>query len=249
MKQSLFVEVAGPAGSGKSTLTKALSESCTNIQAGVYPFTRDPRNLPFFLKNAIPLLPIFISLYLRRRDQRLKRSHQAVMTILQGWPRLLRQKTGTDGNIVILDQGPVYMLSDLLRFGPRNLRQIAPSWWNRTCQEWGSLLNLVICLDAPDAVLLERVRRREKYHGFKRDTDQQAINFLDRCRKTQNETLNCLHGNSTGPTVVYFDTSQASLVDVAQSALTLFDNIWKTEPHDNFVPQSTFQEHLRTDLR
>ncbi len=249
MKQSLFVEVAGPAGSGKSTLTKALSESCANIQVGAYPFTRDLRNLPFFLKNAIPLLPIFISLYLRGGDQRLRRSQLAVMIILQGWPRLLRQMSSTDGNIVILDQGPVYMLSDLLRFGPSNLRQIAPSWWSRTCQEWGDLLNLVICLDAPDPILLDRVRRREKDHGFKRDTDQQAINFLDRCRKTQNETLNCLHGNSTGPTLIDFDTSQASLVNVAQNALTLFDDIWKTEPHDNFVPHSTFQEHLRTDFR
>jgi thymidylate kinase len=223
MKQSLFVvEIVGPAGAGKSTLTKALSECDANIQVGVYPYTRDVRNLPFFLYNAMPLLPMFISFYRDRRHQKLTRSQQAVMTILQGWPRLLRQMSHGNRDIVILDQGPVYMLSDLLRSGPSNLREIAPFWWHRTCQEWGNLLSAVISLDAPDTLLLERVRHREKYHGFKRDTDQQAIRFLDRCRQTQAETLSSLNANSTGLTVVCFDTSQSSLPDVAQSTLTLF---------------------------
>lgn len=223
----LFVELAGPAGSGKSTLTKALSECDTNIQIGAYPYTRDVRNLPFFLHNAIPLIPIFISLHRHGLNRKLTRGQQVTMIILQGWPWLLRQTCRADGNIVILDQGPVHMLSDLLRFGPNNLRQIASSWWDRTCQEWGNLLHVVVCLDAPDAVLLDRVRHREKDHGLKHGTDLQAIQFLDRCRKTQDSTLACMQRNSHGPTVVCFNTSEISLADIVQSTFTLLRNMEK----------------------
>jgi thymidylate kinase len=217
----LVVEVSGPAGAGKSTLTKALCGYDSNIQIGMYPYTRDVRNIPFFLYNMIPLSSLFFSFYRRGLTRKLTRNQQAVMAILQGWPRLLRKTHSKGGNIVILDQGPVYMFSDLLRFGPSNFRQIAGSWWDRTCHDWGNLLNIVVCLDAPDLVLLERVRCREKDHGFKRDTDAQAINFLERCRQTQDATLTCMCQNSKGPTVVCFDTSKASLADVAQSTLAL----------------------------
>lgn len=220
MKNTSFVvEIAGPAGAGKSTLTKALSECDRSIKVGMYPYTRDIRNLPFYFYNSVRLLPTFRSF--QRCCQKFTRSQYAVMTILEGWPDLLRKQNKFDPAVWLLDQGPVYMLSDLLRSSSDTFAETAQAWWNRTCLEWGSLLNLVICLDAPDAVLLERVRQREKYHGFKQNTDQQAVNFLNRCRQTQNAILNSLHRSSTGPDIICFNTSQISLIDITQSILVL----------------------------
>ncbi len=220
-RSSFLIELAGPAGSGKSTVAKALSKSDVNIEVLAYPNVRHIRNLPFLLCNALWLVPVFVAFHARRYDRPLTRRQQAIMVILRGWHRQLRKREDSCGAVILLDQGPVYMLSDLLRFGPRKLRQVAPDWWDTTCREWANILDLVICLDAPDAVLLERVRGREKDHGFKRDTDMQAIGFLERCRQTQDATLASMHAACSKPMVARFDTSQASLNDILDGALSL----------------------------
>ena len=125
--------------------------------------------------------------------------------------------------MIILDQGPVHILSDLLRFGPQNLQSLTPRWWNDTCQVWAHTLNIVICLDAPDPVLLNCIRSRAKNHGCKNETDSKAIEFLRRCRATQEETLSSMHNNNfTSPDVVCLDTSQMSPDEATNKILSLF---------------------------
>jgi hypothetical protein len=71
------------------------------------------------------------------------------------------------------------MLAELLRHGLSNLPDIASKWWEHVCSDWANLLDMVICLDAPDAILLQRNRTREKSHGIKKNDDQWAANFND----------------------------------------------------------------------
>jgi adenylate kinase family enzyme len=222
--RSLIIELAGPAGSGKSTLTKALSKSNGNIQIGAIPKIRDTRDLPFFVWNMISLIPAFLTIYHNKKQDSFTRRQIVNMAILEGWPRRLRAMRSNDGKVIILDQGPVHILSDLQRFGPKNLNSMIPRWWNNTCQVWVDTLNIVICLDAPDSVLLNRIRSRAKNHGCKNETDEKAISFLNKCRTTQEQTLASMHFNSSGPEVICFDTSQVSLNEATEKILALFQS-------------------------
>lgn len=222
--RSLIIELAGPAGSGKSTLTKALSKSNGKIQIGAIPKIRDIRDLPFFVWNMISLIPTFLTIYHNKKQDSFTRRQIVNMAILEGWYRRLRAMRSNDGKVIILDQGPVHILSDLQRFGPKNLNSMIPRWWNKTCQVWVDTLNIVICLDAPDSVLLNRIRSRAKNHGCKSETDEKAISFLNKCRTTQEKTLASMHFNSSGPEVICFDTSQVSLNEATEKILALFQS-------------------------
>ena len=46
-------------------------------------------------------------------------------------------------------------------------RRAAARWWQQTLTAWGSLLDVVVWLDASDAVLLERIDARDKEHRLK----------------------------------------------------------------------------------
>ena len=221
-KQALIIELAGPAGVGKSTITKALSKSNGNIQIGTVPNIRNVRDLSFFLWNTISLMPVFFNIYRNKKQASFTRRQLVNMAVLAGWHRRLRALDSQDGRVIILDQGPVHILSDLLRFGPQNLPSVTPRWWNNTCQVWAHTLNIVICLDAPDPVLMNRIRSRAKNHGCKNETDDKAIKFLRMCRATQEETLSSMHNNnSNGPEVVCLDTSQTSIDEATNKILSL----------------------------
>lgn len=144
------------------------------------------------------------------------RQHMAMMAILNGWHRRLRRSISNEKKVVILDQGPVFMFYHLLRFGPNNMRLLIPHWFDQTCQNWADILNMVVRLDAPDTILMNRVRIREKSHGYKNYTDERVMQSLSRFRIAQDEVIHCMTASSGGPKVVYFDTSQISLNDIRE---------------------------------
>ncbi len=51
------------------------------------------------------------------------------------------------------------------------------AWWRDTAREWARALDVVVLLDAPDAVLADRVRERAKPHPMKHKTDAEIATF------------------------------------------------------------------------
>jgi thymidylate kinase len=216
-KSRLVVELAGPAGSGKTTLLQALSQRNRQIVIGAHPQGRQMRDLPFFIGNAILLVPTFLRLW--QNGGRLTGSEAARMIRLKGWHRFLgRQATG---RVVILDQGPVYTLATLRGFGPESLNsQGFQSWWDGMLRQWASILDMVIWLDAPDRVLAARINTRRKGHAVKGKSEQEALEFLEHYRTAYAEMLSALSTNSGGPRILVFDTSLESLDEIANGVLT-----------------------------
>lgn len=219
----LIVELVGPAGSGKSTLTKALSEHDNRVQIGVIPNVRDIKNLPFFLWNGSLSLPTFLDLYRNKNDELLTAKQMIIMAILRGWPQQLKAARLTNQSIILIDQGPIYMLGELLRYGPSGFHNTVSSWWECVCNGWVNVLDMVICLDTSDAILMERVRARDVSHGIKGNSDKWAAKFLTRSRETQNKVLNSMTEKNKGMKVIKIDTSYISLSEAVQRILTLFD--------------------------
>jgi thymidylate kinase len=207
-RQTVIVELAGPAGVGKTTIRNALNKSNKTMRFTPVPQIRQLRNFPFFLWNSILLLPVFFAVY-RNQKQSLTFELVVKLAVLTGWARRLQADHQKDLSVMILDQGPVYMLAELLRHGPTNFRQIVPRWWERVCSDWTHVLDLVICLDSPDAILLQRNRTREKSHGIKKNPDDWAAQFLARSREAQSEVLTSMTEIPGKMKVEQIDTTQS----------------------------------------
>ena len=214
----MIVELVGPAGAGKSTLTQALCQQGANVRADNLPDIRAAKNLLFFLWNALTLIPTYFALYRHRQDGFLSSEQLMLMLILNGWHRRLGRMSAQQ-QVVLLDQGPVYLLAELLRFGPPGFRENATIWWDRVCHDWADVLDGIICLDTSDHILMERIRARAKGHGVKDHSDQWALQFLAKYRQAQGDVLQCLAGRGSNLRVISINTSQASLNETVETIL------------------------------
>ncbi len=212
------MEIVGPAGVGKSTLREILTRRSQTFHTGNFPDVRMFANAPFFLSNGLPLLGE--TLRLRRPDSgSLHRREFAWLTILRGWPRVL-QKESHDHQVIVLDQGPIYLLAELREFGPQSLRtQAAETMWQGIFQRWTNVLDLVIWLDATDADLMLRIRKRDKGHIVKKESDETTLTFLTRYRKAYEQIIARLADQSSNLKILRFDTSQKSAEEVASQLL------------------------------
>ncbi len=223
MTRPMFVELAGPAGSGKSSLAKALSAYDSRIRIESYPNVRELRDFPFFLWNSARLLPVATAVVRGSRGPRPITQQVAIMAILQGLPAGLSAANSRDGVIVLFDQGPVYMLSELLKYGSAALYDPSSTWWKRTCSEWANLLNTVVYLDAADDVLIQRVRARASRHGIRRNGDAWATQFLAESRQAQNKILDSMTCLNRDIQVLRIDTSRDDLAMSLQTTMAILN--------------------------
>jgi hypothetical protein len=218
-KPPVIVELVGPAGAGKSSVSKALSERNTRITQGRLPDVHDARSVPFFAWNLLLLLPSLTKFYRHRTDRFLTMREMAYLAIIRGWLPVLRRQSG----IVVLDQGPIYMLSEMLREGPQVLMsQTAQNWWHVTCKMWAGGMDGVIYLDASDATLVERALSREQEHGIKAHDGAWTTRFLAKSRRTLDQVLSSMKMTKPDLKIIYLDTSMTSLDETVNSIISLF---------------------------
>lgn len=218
-----IVELVGLAGAGKTTLSKTLGRCHDQIRLEEIPYFRRIRYLTFFVRSTCLCLPIWLRLNLEGSSRRLTGEEYAVMAILAGWHRLLERPLSQSAQVVVIDQGPVFMLTVLWLYGPESLkRSCGKEWWNRICQQWAETLDAVIWLDAANATLLERIRVRAKWHMLKEESDGEALECLRRYRETYGHVLSLLRANNHDLKVLAFDTARESLDGVVDNCLLEF---------------------------
>ena len=141
------------------------------------------------------------------------------MVYLKAWPRVLTQQAWNNGTVILLDHGPVFKLATLLAFGPDKLRsEHFEKWWNSMFKQWAYTLDMVMWLDAPDTLLVERINRRSQRHVVKGKSEQEAYGFLARYRASYEEIMAKLRANG-GPTLLQFNTNQASVEQIVDEVL------------------------------
>ena len=215
-----IVELTGLAGAGKSTIAATLGQCSHQILLEEPPYFRRLPDISFFAWNTFLLLPTLLHLSPGSKgSRRLNGQEIASMVILRGWHRRLKRISSSSGQVIVLDQGPVFSLMMLYLFGPETLRgPRAEEWWATTCKQWADTLDTVIWLDAPDATLVERICARDIWHGVKKKTEAESFEYLGRYRESFERVISLLTANN-GPKVVTFDTARDSVDRVTAKLL------------------------------
>lgn len=216
-----IVEVIGPAGAGKTTLCHVLSQSNKSIHLSNFPDVRNISDSLFFFWNGLQITPGLLRLS-QRESRKLTRREFAWLSILYGWPDTLLDELKKN-KVLVLDQGPVYLLTEAGEFGPECLRGTkAENFWQGLYSRWSYTLDLIVWLDAADTDLQKRICTRDKEHVIKNESVENISIFLNRYRKAYERTISNLLANHTGLKVLRFDTSQYSPEVIANQLLTKF---------------------------
>jgi AAA domain-containing protein len=210
-----LVELAGPAGAGKSATRRALIARSPAEGGTVW-------GLPVssLLRNGMELAPSFIPLWRQARSPLWEETRHMVR--LRTLQRSL-QRGGSAPNAIIFDEGPVFALARLRAFGHPIMRsEGSEHWWRATVHEWAGLIDAVVVLDAPDEVLAQRIRSRAEDHEVKQAPDPELAAWMARFRQALNWVLARLVLEN-GMTVLRLDTSSDTPKQLAEQALAGLD--------------------------
>ncbi len=218
-RSALVVEIVGPAGAGKTTLLRTLRQCNEKIRVGVR--LHGIKYIPLFVGHALLSLPTFLRQFQTGRWFTYREMN--LMVYLKVLHRVLRRQVLNKGIVTVLDQGPIYKLARLHGFTSRGIKsQSFEKWWDSALNQWNSTLDLVIQLDAPDTILMERIYTRSYQHRVQGKSEQEAYAFLARYRTSYEHILSKLIANGELK-VLRFDTNQETLDQIVDKVLAAFD--------------------------
>jgi adenylate kinase family enzyme len=209
------VEVVGSSGVGKSTLLQTLCRNNRQIQPGIH-LSRF-QTLPQWIDSLMFGLTTYFNY--EQSTRWFTRTELRSMVYLDAWYRTLEQPIPNQPRAIVWDQGPIYRLAMLQEFGPEMTHSSSyETWWNAQLKKWGAKLDLLVWLDAPDKILIERVYNRNQFHEIKSKSSEEGYEFLRRYRKTAGRIIEHL-SNNQGLQVLRYDTSASSSTQIAERVL------------------------------
>jgi len=213
--RSFVAEIIGPAGAGKSSLSRLL-QSGNDVRAGLSVW-----GLPLGLLtvSTFASLPNLASLCLSRtslgwEDLKLVVQHNALL-------RLIRRECGKGEQTLLLDEGTVFALAKLRAFRNQDVAVgDSDRWMQSLLNKLAPTLNAVIWLDAPDTILAGRIREREKPHRMKDRSDAEIANHLSRYRNSfERVVAEISKRNGSSFKVFRFSTDGVPLEEIATQVL------------------------------
>jgi deoxyadenosine/deoxycytidine kinase len=203
--------LVGPAGAGKSTLSQLLSDRDQRIRAGLrIPIRR-------YLKWALLLQPTFLRIhnpYRRILWKEMKR-----ILYLQVLHEIIEQEASKNDQPIVLDEGPVYMLSRLRVFGGAAIESASfESWWQTAITQWAATVDAIVWLDADNPILAHRIRTRDQPYPIKDMSDSAVYKFFARYRTAFEKVISEMTTNA-GPQVMKFITHEEPVERIADFIL------------------------------
>lgn len=210
------VEVLGPPSAGKSALAATLADQAA--EARVVKRYRGVRCLPCLLRSWLAVAPMVLRDPMRGSLSRQQLTWIARLEASEGMLRL----RGSPGAVVVFDQGPIYTLARLSDVAART-RAGGPlvRWRQAKIRQWAGLLDLIVVLDAPDAVLLHRIGARSKTHAFKDLPVDTAHAMLARHRAAATDVAGDLTDH--GLRALVFDSSTSPVPEMASAVFAALD--------------------------
>lgn len=209
LARPLRLELVGPAGAGKSTLSVSLVTQLQGVHREIWGLPV----LPLLLDGA-QLIPTFTGLWLHSRSPLWHETRHMVR--LRTLQRALRRKGSDDNEVLVFDEGPIFALAWLRGFGHETFRQ-QPSaeWWRKAFRDWASLMDAVVVLDAPDPVLAARIRARAHPHEVKEYPDAEIARWMARFRQALEWVLTGMAGFGA-PAVVRLSSQEEPADQIAE---------------------------------
>ena len=212
-KRSLILELVGPAGAGKTTLLQILGQRDKRIRAGL----RIPKH--GYIKGVFLLLPTFLRIHRPYRGILWKEMKRILY--LKALHQLLKQEAAKSYRAIVLDEGPVYMLSRLRVFGGGAIQGLSfEKWWQSAINEWANTVDAIIWLDADNPTLAQRIRTRNQPCPVKDMTDSSLHVFFGRYRAAFEQVISELTAGD-GPEVIKFVTHREATEQIADRILSL----------------------------
>jgi deoxyadenosine/deoxycytidine kinase len=147
------------------------------------------------------------------------------MVYLKGWPAVLGQQTTDNGMVILLDHGPIFKLATLHAFGPPRLQSSGfESWWQRMFKQWACTLDMIIWLEAPTELLVERINGRNQRHAVKGKAEGEAYDFLSHYQ-TAYEQILAKVSVYKAPTLLQFDTQQTPIEQIVDEILVTINDV------------------------
>lgn len=146
------------------------------------------------------------------------------MVFLEAALRALEQRAPNNGKVTFLDHGPMYRLAFLREFGPEiTTSQLYKRWWASLLVQWVAALDLIILLDAPNDILLDRIRARESWHIVKGSSEKEAFEFLTRYRMSFERIIDepVAHRRVK---LLRFDTAEEPVEQIVERILAVFEH-------------------------
>lgn len=211
--RSFVAEIIGPAGAGKTTLTQLLRNR-NNVRVGLSVW-----RLPLWLLavSTLSSLPDLFTFCRRREhlnwdDLKLVIQHNALL-------RLISREGAKGYRALLMDEGNVFALAKLRAFGCDAVKNEGGSMQNLV-NKVVPTLDAVIWLDAPDRVLAQRIRERNKEHRMKDKSDAEIKEHLSLYRSSFEGVVDDLRNrNGSSLQVFRFSTDQQPLEQIAESVL------------------------------
>lgn len=216
----IVIELVGSPGAGKSTVIKAL------VAAGHGRIMREQirgiHAVPLVVRNAVAAAVPFLLQYRRMQSRRWNRL--SLMIRIQTLHDLLERRA-THSQIILLDQGPVYMLAILQRAlngpGGQSDSPKFKAFWKDTIQRWSDRLDYVVELEADDTVLHQRIIERGVPHPVKESTGEQLSRFFERSRSSRASILSAMSQLKGAPEVVRLRTDVLTIDDTVDQILSV----------------------------
>jgi hypothetical protein len=213
-KRPLVVELIGPWGAGKGTLLAALGAHGRSVRTDL-----DVWHLPkpLLLRGGLEALSTVVGLFRAAKSLLWFEGKQLVK--LCAIHRQLADPRLSEHEVLVLDEGPLLAMSWLHLGGhPAISNGGLESWWPGALRQWADALDLVVFLDAPNAVLAKRIRERPRYHPLRDRSDAEMFTSLDRYRSACARVLHDLarHG---GPRVLTVRSDETSASEISREVL------------------------------
>ena len=207
-----IIELIGPAGAGKSEVARALCRRPDVRRTTVW---RVP--LPELAWATICTLPSAARLIRSARAP----IHRELRHIarLRGLLDFLDRDELSRYRYIVVDEGPIYTLAWLRVIGhPAFHDQRTDSWRHYIAGLWAATIDEVVNLDAPDAVLAQRLRSRAKAHVMSNSPDRAITAFSMRYRTAFNDSIALVQQHGRVP-VRDFRTDRCTADQIADQIL------------------------------
>lgn len=210
----LIVEIMGPAAAGKTTLIRLLCRDGDRIRSGID--VASIRSAGVFTAKAASFFPVWL---LRRpRGRWFTWREVKSLAFLDLWSREVERGRPSGVSATLLDHGPLYRLASLREFGPEMAHtERFERWWVAALDRWKGTVDLVVWLDAPDELLLERAERRGHWYLSADGSIEEKHEFLGRYRGALTAMLQGFAED--GPTVLRFGTERTPAPEIADRVL------------------------------